>query len=105
MGLAAEFENLEHLTSQLVGLLLEVDETFWHKYLERAIPKLKRYELAGATYILGCFSGEGSFSDLTIANRADNADPLQQINLSARLNQLRTAVFKSAKRIASRQLW
>lgn len=105
MRLAAEFENLDRLVQQLIGLLTEADETFWLRYLERGVPKIRQHELAGATYILGCFTGEGSFSDLKIAPAPGSADPLRHKNLSARLNQLRTEVFNSANRIASRSLW
>lgn len=104
MTLAAEFEKLDKLVHQLIGLLTEADETFWLRYIERGIPKIQHHELAGATYILGCFTGEGSFSDLKITSAPDS-DPLRQANLSARLNQLRTDVFNSANRIASRTLW
>ncbi|MEM7097933.1 MAG: hypothetical protein AAF541_06690 [Pseudomonadota bacterium] len=105
MKLQAEFKNLEQLVHELLGLLNEADETFWKRYLERGVEKIKRRELAGATYVLGCYNGEGSFSDLTIAEALKETQPLDHKNLNARLGQLRTEIFTSANKIASRKLW
>ena len=105
MSLQAEFEHLERLLQELLSLLAEADETFWKRYLERGVAKIERRELAGATYVLGCYGGEDSFSDLTIGEPHKATQPLHYKNLNARLGRLRTDVFTSASRIASRELW
>ena len=105
MSLSAEFERLDRLVQELTSLLDEADETFWRKYLERGIPNIQAHRLAGATFVLGCYTGEGSFSDLKIGIELEEAEPLKFRNLNARLHGLRTEVFTSASRIASRELW
>ena len=105
MSLSAEFDKLLRLVQELIGLLEEADETFWRRYLVRGIKNIEAHKLAGATFILGCYSGEGSFSDLELASELEESEPLRHRNLNARLSTLRTDVFKSASRIASRELW
>ena len=105
MSLSAEFEKLNRLVQELIGLLDEAEETFWRRYLARGVQNVAEHKLAGATFILGCYAGEGSFSDLQLAPELEDTDPLRHRNLNARLSKLRTEVFKSAGRIASRELW
>lgn len=109
MSLSAEFANLDRLVTELVGLLHEAEETFWPMFLARGLPDIQARKLSGATYVLGCFTGEGSMSDLVLSDpQADPLTPqdgLGHRNLNSRLHRLRSDVFKSANRIASRELW
>ena len=102
-NLQSEFDQLERDLQQLVALLEEAGATFWSRMLSRGMSKIQARELAGATYVLGCYGGIDTFSDFTIS--ADQFDELQVRNLNARLNQLRTATFESAQAIAARRSW
>lgn len=105
MQLQNEFQRLASLLEQMLSLLQEAEDTFWTAYLQRGLNKVKKSELAGATFILGCYNGQDTFSDLVIGQQWQDSDPVRFRNLNARLGQLRTEIFESAGRIASRKLW
>ena len=104
-SLELEFATLEADVRALVGLLEEAEETFWSNTLARGLRQIEAHHLSGATYILGCYGGEDTFSDLVIGGKWSRADPLKYRNLNARLGHLRTRTFESANVIASRQSW
>jgi hypothetical protein len=89
--LEARFIELEVRLDTLISLLDEAEETFWRRYLARAINDVRERRLTGVTYVLGCYGGEETFSDLTLGTQA----------LDARLVQLRTSIFAIADAIAS----
>jgi len=105
MKLQREFERLAHLLEQTLSLLEEGEHTFWRAYLRRGLNKVNKSELAGATFVLGCYNGADTFADLVIGEQWQETDPVRFRNLNARLQQLRTDVFESASLIASRRLW
>ena len=105
MTLSQEFDNLTDQLEQLIGLLRESGDRFWVLYLERALKQVRERRLSGATLVLSCYTTEGSLANLEIGEGLLETDPLSHKNLNARLTHLRTSVFKSADRIASRQLW
>ena len=100
-----QFDNLAHLLRQMISLLQESEEQFWLGYLRRALQQVEDRKLAGATFILGCYGGQDTFSDLVIAQHWEQTQPLQFANANARLHTLRTDVFESAGAIASRRHW
>lgn len=100
-----EFAALEADVQALVGLLTEAEETFWSNTIARGLRQIQAHKLAGATYILGCFGGEDTFSDLVIGERYSRSEPLRYRNLNARLTHLRTRTFESANAIAARRSW
>jgi hypothetical protein len=103
--LEAQFAQLARDLEALIGLLEEADERFWVPYLRRGLLQVREHKLGGATFVLGCFGGEETFSDLTIGSQWQTADPLAYRNLNARLGTLRTRVFESANAITSRRAW
>lgn len=100
-----EFAALEADVRALVGLLQEAEETFWRNTIARGLRQIQEHKLAGATYILGCFGGEDTFSDLVIGDQYSRSEPLRYRNLNARLMHLRTRMFESANAIAARRSW
>jgi len=100
-----EFATLAADVRELVGLLQEAEETFWSNTLARGLRQIDSRQLAGATYILGCYGGVDTFSDLVIGVRWTRSDPLRFRNLNARLGHLRTRTFESANAIAARRSW
>lgn len=100
-----EFATLAADVRELVSLLQEADETFWSNTLSRGLRQIEAHQLAGATYILGCYGGIDTFSDLVIGGRWSRSDPLRYRNLNARLGHLRTRTFESANAIAARRSW
>ena len=104
-SLATEFEALENDLVALLGLLEEADERFWRNTLARGLNQIREKKLAGATYVLGCFGGQDTFSDLVIGSRYSESEPLRFRNLNARLTELRTRTFESANAIAARRSW
>jgi hypothetical protein len=103
--LDAQFQALGDSVSQLIGLLEESDDLFWVPYLKRGLIQIRQNRLSGATFILGCYGGEETFSDLVIGRRFERADPLRFRNLNARLSHLRTQTFEAANAITSRRSW
>jgi len=100
-----QFATLARDVEELIGLLDEADERFWIPYLNRGLQMVKGNRLAGATFILGCFGGEETFSDLVIGRHLESTEPLRFRNLNLRLGTLRTRVFESANAITSRRAW
>ncbi len=103
--LDAQFQTLAALLQQLLALLEEVDENFWAPYLARGLQQVQQRHLAGATFVLGCYGGEDTFSDLVLCPQLAETDPLRFRNLNARLTQLRTDVFEAANAITARRAW
>lgn len=103
--LARQFAALHASTRMLIGVLAEADEAFWAATLQRGLARIERRQLAGATYVLGCFGGQNTLSDLVVARQLKEVEPLRFKNLNARLNESRTATFEAANAITSRRAW
>lgn len=100
-----QFEDLASNVHQLIGLLEEADERFWVPYLRRGLAQVEQNRLSGATFILGCYGGRDTFSDLVVGRHLEAAEPLRFRNLNARLSELRTRTFESANAITARRSW
>lgn len=100
-----QFEELADSVTRLIGLLEESEDTFWIGYLQRGLAQVREHRLSGATFVLGCYGGTETFSDLVIGRQYEQADPLKFRNLNARLTQLRTRTFEAANAIAARRAW
>lgn len=100
-----EFSELGDNISQLIGLLEESEDPFWIPYLRRGLNQVRENRLSGVTFILGCYGGIETFSDLVIGKDFESSDPLKFRNLNARLAHLRTQTFESANAITSRRSW
>jgi hypothetical protein len=61
--------------------------------------------VSGATFILGCYGGAETFSDLVVGRQFATSDPIRFRNLNARLTELRTRVFECANAITARRAW
>jgi len=103
--LEIQFSILAQDITELVGLLEEAAVPFWIAYLNRALRLVREHKLAGATFVLGCFGGEDTLSDLVIGRQWADSEPLRFTNLNARLNAVRTRVFDSANAITARRAW
>jgi len=104
-SLERDFALLETDLQALLGLLEEAEETFWLNTLARGMRKVRDQKLAGATYVLGCYGGVETFSDLVIGRKFEDSEPLRFRNLNARLSNLRSRTFDSANAIAARRSW
>lgn len=100
-----QFELLERALEELLALLEEADERFWVPYFRRGLAQVRQHRLAGATFVLGCYGGADTFSDLVIGVHWQTGDPLRFRNLNARLGEVRTRVFEAANAITSRRAW
>ena len=100
-----QFAALAHQIRQTISLLEEVDDRFWITALQRALRQVEEHRLSGATFVLGCYGGQDTFSDIIIAQKWADTDPLNYRNANARLATLRNAIFESANAIASRRHW
>ena len=103
--LRRQFEELGENVTRLIGLLEESEDPFSIPYLRRGLAQVRENRLSGATFILGCFGGHETFSDLVIGRHFETSDPLKFRNLNARLDHLRTRTFESANAITSRRAW
>ncbi|MFW6094080.1 MAG: hypothetical protein ACODAC_08920 [Pseudomonadota bacterium] len=103
--LKSQFDALEDDVTQLIALLEESEERFWVPYLRRGLAQIRQNRLSGATFVLGCYGGEATFSDLVIGRHLEHSDPLRFRNLNLRLSSLRTRTFDSANAITSRRAW
>lgn len=104
-ALEAEFATLEADVKALIGLLTEAEETFWCNTLARGLRQIEAHRLSGVTYVLGCYGGENTFSDLVIGKQWARSEPLKYRNLNARLGHLRNRTFDSANAITARRSW
>lgn len=100
-----QFDQLGDNVARLIDLLEESGDPFWIPYLKRGLARIREHKLSGATFVLGCYGGTETFSDLVIGRRYERTDPLAFRNLNARLSHLRTATFDSANAITSRRAW
>lgn len=100
-----QFEALGDDVSRLIALLEESGDAFWIPYLRRGLAQIRDHKLSGATFVLGCYGGTDTFSDLVIGRHLETTDPLAFQNLNARLSHLRTRTFESANAITSRRAW
>ena len=100
-----QFDLLAATLRALIGLLEEADEAFWLPYLRRGLAQVEARQLGGVTYVLGCYGGLDTFSDLEIGQRYRDEEPLRHRNLNARLSQMRTNYFEQANVITSRRSW
>ena len=66
---------------------------------------MDEHRLSGATFILGCYGGEDTFSDVVIGLQWETTEPLHYRNANARLSTLRDGIFAAADAIASRRHW
>ena len=103
--LTDQFEDLSRQLRQLISLLEECDDRFWIAFLERGLHMVDRHHLSGATFVLGCYGGQDTFSDVVIGRQWEENQPLQFKNANARLSALRDDVFTTASAIASRRHW
>jgi len=103
--LAQEFDTLSHLLRQAISLLEETDEHFWVSYFKRGLRQVDDHRLSGATFILGCYGGVDTFSDVVIARHWEQQAPLRFKNANGRLSSLRDDIFTAASTIASRKHW
>jgi hypothetical protein len=104
-SLNGQFAALSQQLNQLISLLEESEDRFWVAYIKRGLKQVDENKLAGATFILGCYGGEDTFSDVVIARHWEKESPLKFHNANARLGQLRNEIFTTASSIASRQHW
>ena len=100
-----QFDRLGHSVSELIALLEESGDRFWVPYLQRGLAQVRENRLSGATFILGCYGGENTFSDLVIGQALERSDPPTFRNLNARLLALRNQTFEHANAITSRRVW
>ncbi|MGI9326138.1 MAG: hypothetical protein ACR2PZ_13020 [Pseudomonadales bacterium] len=100
-----EFEELGSAVRELIALLEEAEHGFWLSYLRRGLLQIDEFKLSGATFVLGCYGGEHTFSDLVIGEELAQTEPLRYRNLNARLQHLRTRTFDAANAIAARRTW
>lgn len=100
-----QFDRLADSVSQLIALLEESGDPFWIPYLRRGLVQVRENRLSGATFVLGCFGGADTFSDLVIGRRFEATDPPTFRNLNQRLSELRTRTFDDANAITSRRVW
>lgn len=104
-SLSAQFSELGAAVRELIALLEEAEHGFWVTYLKRGLRQVDENRLSGATFILGCYGGEHTFSDLVIGEQLETSEPLRYRNLNARLAHLRTRTFEAANAIAARRSW
>ena len=105
VSLADQFDSLAHKIRQVISLLEESDDRFWIAFLKRGLRQVNEHRLSGATFILGCYGGEDTFSDVVIGSQWEDSEPLQYRNANARLKILRDGMFVAADAIASRRHW
>lgn len=105
MSLDRQFDELGDNVLQLISLLEEAEHAFWVPYMRRGLAQIRENRLSGATFILGCYGGEETFSDLVIGQHLADTDPQRFRNLNARLSHLRNRTFESANAITARRSW
>jgi hypothetical protein len=87
------FRTLEADLLQLINLLSGANETFWLRFMRQGLSQVQARRLSGATYVLGCYGGADTFSDLILIGTDAAAN--------TRLVELRNRIYEIADAIAS----
>lgn len=99
--MTAKFEELSARLEELLVLLEDADELLWLRFMNQAARKVRKKTLAGVTYVLGCYGGEDTFSDLVIHPQLKTRDPRRYQLSNKRLKHLRSTIFTLANDIAA----
>ncbi len=99
--MAEKFEELSARLEELQVLLEDADERLWLRFMAHGARQVREKKLAGATYVLGCYGGEDTFSDLVVHRALRTRDPKRYQLLNNRLTYLRDSIFTVANDIAS----
>jgi hypothetical protein len=95
-----DIRGLRATLDETIGLLSDVGEHFWMRYLEHGRRQVAHGDAHGVDHLLGAFGGMGSFNDLVL-------DPLNQhqgtpealASANRRLAELRSAIYDSCNRL------
>jgi alpha-D-ribose 1-methylphosphonate 5-triphosphate synthase subunit PhnG len=87
------FRALEADLQELIDLLNVANDTFWLRFMRQGLVQVKARRLSGATYVLGCYGGAETFSDLEL--------PGSGAATNQRLIELRNEIYALANAIAA----
>ena len=87
------FRALEANLQELIDLLSIANELFWLRFMRQGLTQVKERRLSGATYVLGCYGGAETFSDLVLAGSSAATNQ--------RLVELRNEIYALANAIAA----
>jgi hypothetical protein len=90
-------DDLEARLEELLDLLAEHREPYWHRRLSAALDGVRANRLGGVSQVLGVYGGEDTFSDLVLAP----ADPARATVANRELVRLRDRVFELADGISN----
>ncbi len=100
MDTQSEWTRLLDLLAEARSLLADVGEQHWADWLAQQIERLNTLRAAGIASLLEGYGGMASFSDLILHQRnGHEIDPDDEERLNARLDDLRSAILRTAKRI------
>lgn len=86
---------------ELIELLDEAGEPYWHRWMQRALERIDGHQLAGVSQVLAAYGGAQTFSDLELAPALRKIQPDRHAELNGRLVALRDRIFMLADTVAS----
>ena len=97
MDTQPEWARLLDLLAEARSLLEDVGEQHWAGWLAQQIERLNAFGATGIASLLQGYGGMGSFNDLILHQRnGHEIDPDDEERLNARLDDLRSAIYRTA---------
>ncbi|HSG89547.1 MAG TPA: hypothetical protein VLA56_10075 [Pseudomonadales bacterium] len=94
-------DDLEARLVDLLALLEDCGERYWHLRLSMALGSLQANRLGGISQVLGAFGGEGTLSDLELLTDEATRDPRRHLLANRQLERLRGPLFTLANEISN----
>lgn len=94
-------DDLEDRLDELLLLLDECGERYWHRRMSMARAGVVANRLGGVSQVLGAYGGEDTFSDLELRPELRATDPQRHLLLNRRLEHLRNILFRLANSISN----
>jgi len=94
-------DALAERLAALIELLDAAGETYWSRWMQRALARIDDNQLAGVSQVLAAYAGEGSFSDLELNPELGESQPHRHRARNEHLAELRDEIHRLADTVAS----
>lgn len=97
----SEVERLASMLDEAAVLLYAAGLESWGEWFERDADRIRSLDFFGVEHVLSAFGGMGSFNDVVLMSRSEDASPGRVLHAeNERLDVLRTSIYELAKKLA-----
>jgi hypothetical protein len=97
----SEVEILASMLDEVVALLRAAGLASWAEWFERDADRIRSRDSSGVEHLLTAYGGMGSFNDVVLMSRIDDASPGHVFQAeNERLDELRTRIYDLANKLA-----